>query len=51
MTHDPRPNAQDLDPDQAIEETEFEDPTDPEVTDPNDPNYVEAGVEYGEEQP
>lgn len=42
----------DLDPGQVVEASEveqYEDPTDPEITDPEHPDYVEPGVEYGGE--
>jgi hypothetical protein len=42
----------DLDPGQIAEQAkaeEYADPTDPEITDPDHPDYVEPGVEYGGE--
>ena len=40
----------DLDPAEAVEAAgveEYDDPTDPEITDPEHPDYVEPGTEYG----
>jgi hypothetical protein len=40
----------DLDPSEIVagaQVEEYEDPTDPEITDPEHPDYVEPGVEYG----
>jgi hypothetical protein len=42
----------DLDPGEVVEAStveQYEDPTDPEITDPDHPDYVEPGVEYGGE--
>ncbi len=48
MTHDPRPNEENLDPDQAITAEDYEDPT-PEPVGPDHPDYVEPGQDYTHE--
>lgn len=44
-----QPNDRDLDPDEALVEGDYTDPTPPEITDPAHPDYVEPGREYGTE--
>lgn len=46
MTADPQ---DDLDPDQALVEGQYDDPTPDEITDPEHPDYVEPGRDYSQE--
>lgn len=49
MTHEPKPNVEDLDPDDAIVEAEYQDPTPDPISDPDHPDFVEPGRDYSQE--
>ena len=47
---DPKPNEADLDPQDAIESDDYDDPTPDPIEDPDHPDFVVAGVDYSSEE-